>query len=557
MNDVLNDDKLFRASVLKIRDLVACTAGPWGKNVQFFNGMPITLRDGLRVMTDYVPNDPMTGNVLIRLRQRAKNVVDRAGDGTTTMTVLTAAIYEEAMKAIEGNEVSRRGVGAGIRAAARQAMDILREMALPVTRDEAGKDLMFKVATIAAGNDPVIGRKVTDLMWELGPNGVVHTEYSESGREIEIEKVQGFTLPGGAYDPSFVANNSRSVTLENPCIVVIRGEVSKWEEIAAMAQAWGQLILPKGPRPLLFCCSNMNHSALSTLIRREHPQTGGKLPWYAVHADVNHVAYLRDLAAVTGAMYFSKNDGGMLLDDFTKAGIEAFGTCEKVTITMRDTVFLGLSPENTARAVADVEAQMLEGMDPEAKNKLQARLSNINGDVGVVKIPLATMGEASFYKEVVDDAYLAARSAARDGVLPGAGRGFIWAAINTVAEFPDGSSNSFAMGWQAATAALYAVTKRLCLNGGVDPSAVTDVFEDRDFDKNDTVIFNDKTLGVLYSVKGEGGNASESDYQNCFGNAVKLGVLDSAAVQIAALDNAATEAAEWVETAIFVMPSVS
>lgn len=321
-----------------------------------------------------------------------------------------------------------------------------------------------------------------------------------------------------------------------------------------MMTAWSESLKS---RPILICCANFTGSSISTLIRSHSEK---RMPIYVVGAAPEYGAYLQDLASCAGAMYFSKNAGGLMLDDFTKAGVTAFGTCAKATITMRETVFTGLLEENKAAAAAFVQSQILDGMDEAGKTKLESRLSNINGQVGIVKVPLTTMGEASFLKEVVDDSYLAARSAIRSGVLPGAGRAFVWAQGRLSAKEADWFeySTSFRLGVYAVEYALSSVTEQLCKNGGIDPDIVIGQFSGSDLGKYATVMFNDKTLSIL-SFDGNGAYDSDSveNFNSVFGHAVAIGVLDSAAVQMVALENAANEAAEWVATEIFVMPSVS
>ncbi len=555
MNIVIKNNLEFIAAVQRVRDLVACTAGPYGKNVQFFNGAhPITLRDGLQVMREYIPVDAMEANVLTRLQQRAAGVVARAGDGTTSMTVLTAAIYLEAMKDVVSDgssEFSRRGIGAGIRAAAAEAVKFLREMAIPVTQDERGRDMIGKVATLAAGNDAVVGKVVADLMWQLGSEGVVHPEFSETATALETEQVDGFTLPGGAYHAEFVSEGRGKMVLNHPYIVVIRDVIQEYKEIAPMVRVWNELSAARGEgRPLLFVCANLQHSALNTLIRRE-TGNGTKAPIYVATVTAGMGDYLYDLALTVDSSYFAKGDGGIMMDDFARLGLNAFGTCDKVIMSLKETVFMGLVPEFVGHALSHIASLLLDAPEDKIAG-LHKRAANIDGKIGVVRMPFPTWGAGTFLKEVVEDSHLACRSAFKSGVLPGAGRSLIAAGFQ-ILDGPDAGSASFLKGWIALCEALPSVMAQLLSNGGL-PASVVQAFKNQNIPGYETIMLNDYTLTRVSVNYPDGDDTLSSDV---YGDAVEIGVLDSTEAVIAALENAAAEAAEWVETAIFVMPSVS
>jgi len=196
MNKIIEIEDQYLVGMDKIVDLVGSTAGPYGANVHLFDGTaPVAFRDGMKVLEHYQPvQDDMANNLVTRVRQRAAVVRRAAGDATTTFTILLGAFYRWGLNAMAG---SHRGMGSRIRWVAARMLDALDAMAIKVTNDAYGYDLLAKVATLAGNNDPVIGEMVAKLVFDIGVDGTVEVEFDDSVSALSARRLEGFLLKGG------------------------------------------------------------------------------------------------------------------------------------------------------------------------------------------------------------------------------------------------------------------------------------------------------------------------------------------------------------------------
>ena len=209
MSTIIKSHALFAEAIAEMRDLVASTMGPFGAAVMLTrqNQPSLIFRDGAQVIRAHMPADAIKGNAVGRLRDAAEATLKAAGDGTSTTTVLLATLYLSVMEQIEeyekeGQPVVRRLVADRIVEILGQMEKYLVENAIKVISPDGtiNMDLLQKVATISANNDPAIGKVVAELVAQIGSEGSVQVEYSKSG-ELETEKIPGYVFPGGLYHP--------------------------------------------------------------------------------------------------------------------------------------------------------------------------------------------------------------------------------------------------------------------------------------------------------------------------------------------------------------------
>jgi chaperonin GroEL len=523
MNKVIKIDQAYLDCVRKVVDLVGSTAGPYGANVHLFDGTaPVTFRDGMKVLEHYQPvQDDMMNNVVTRIRQRAMGVRRAAGDATTTFTILLGALYEIGLGLEEG---SLRGKGNQVRNFAKGVLAELDKMAIPVGNDAAGFDLLAKVATLAGNNDPVIGELVAKLVFEIGRDGTIDLEFDDSISGLQAKRLDGFLLKGGPWHESFIGGKFGKSSIENPYVLIL-DEAKEWKDVVPMIQAW-VAEYEKDQRPLVVVALNLEGSALGTLVKRVRAGGGPVMPVYCVKAASNEV--LGDLRSVVGGKSLVKQDGSMLADF---KGVQDFGEAAKVIVDLKGAVFVG------KEGVGDLEGRkgalevlMAAAEGDEQREKIKARIANMEQRVGVIKIPIVTTGSTNWLKEVVEDAYMASFAALKEGVLPGAGLSIARA--------------GWEVGKEKFKAASVAVFSQLLRNGGIPETDIAEAVAWGIADTYEVLLLDDECLQQLLS-----------DGAGKWGDAVELGVLDSLSAVKAAVYNAAEEAAEWIETKFVVLPN--
>lgn len=523
MNKVIPIDDRYLDCVRKVVDLVGSTAGPYGSNVQLFDGTaPVTFRDGMKVLEHYQPiQDDVLNNVVTRIRQRAMGVRRAAGDATTTFTILLGALYELGL-GLEGG--SLRGKGNRIRMFAKGVLAELDKMAIKVGEGAEGADLLAKVATLAGNNDPVIGELVSKLVFEIGRDGTIDLEFDDSISGLQAKRLDGFSLKGGPWHESFIGGKFGKSSVENPYVLIL-DEAKEWKDVMPMMKAWVDQHA-QDQRPLVIVALNLEGSALGTLVKRVLANSGQVMPVYCVRAA--SVEEMEDLQSVVGGRNLLKRSGAMLADF---KGVGDFGEAAKVIIDLKGSVFVGKEGVgDLAGRKGVLEVMMENSAGEEDREKIKARIANMEQRVGVIKIPIVTTGSTNWLKEVVEDAYMASFAALKEGVLPGAGLSIARAGWEVGDEkFKDASM---------------AVFSQLLRNGGVAEKRIAEQAEYGTLDTYDVLLLDDECLTDLLS---DGGGK--------WGDAIELGVLDSLSAVKAAVYNAAEEAAEWIETHYSVLPN--
>jgi len=412
-----------RASILagvnKLADAVQVTLGPKGRNVVIDQtyGAPKVTKDGVTVAKsiDFADRQQNIGAQMVRSVAYKTN--DVAGDGTTTATILTRAIYAEGCKAVAAG-MNPMDIRRGIQAAVDNVIVTLKEGTHPITT----KDEICQVATISANNDIAVGNLIADAMERVGKEGVITVQ---DGRTLEdqLEVVEGMKFDRGFISPYFITNaKTQKCEYENPYIMIVDGKISTVQSIVPILEG-----VIKTQRPLVFIAEDIDGEAIATLVLNKLRGSAKIVAVKAPGFGENRKANLQDLAVLTGAQLISE-DVGLKLEDAT---VDSLGMCKKITITKDDTVILdgagGRSEieercELLRSSVADTSSEY-------EKEKLQERLAKLSGGVAVIKVGGASEVEVGEKKDRVDDALNATRAAVEEGIVPGGGYALCYASL--------------------------------------------------------------------------------------------------------------------------------
>lgn len=410
-------DEDARARVLAgakiLYNTVKTTMGPKGRNVVIGKsyGGPSVTHDGVTVAKsidiDEADDETLGFKVGAELiKQAANKMNDVAGDGTTTVTVLTYHILNEANKLIAAGHnpmLLRKGLE-------RAASEIIKELSKLADDIRGDKKRIAEVATISAG-DEAIGKLIADVMEKIGPNGVVTVEEGR-GLELESEVVEGFTVQRGFVSPYMVTDAKRmEAVYDKPAIVVTDKKVSSAQEFVPLLE----MIAQTGKKDLVLIADDVDGEALSLLVLN---RLKGAFNTLAIKAPSDKDV-LYDIAALVGAKVITE-DTGMTFDN---VGSDVIGSARKV-ITTKDltTIVEGEGSKAAVSARVDqIELEIDNATSDYTKKNLQKRHAALTGEVAVIKVGGATETEIEEKKYRVDDAVAAVKAALAEGIVPGGG----------------------------------------------------------------------------------------------------------------------------------------
>lgn len=410
-------DEDARARVLAgakiLYNAVKTTMGPKGRNVVIGKsyGGPSVTHDGVTVAKsiDIDEADDETLGLKVGaelIKQAANKMNDVAGDGTTTVTVLTYHILNEANKLIAAGHnpmLLRKGLE-------RAASEIIKELGKLADDIRGDKKRIAEVATISAG-DEAIGKLIADVMEKIGPNGVVTVEEGR-GLELESEVVEGFTVQRGFVSPYMVTDAKRmEAVYDKPAIVVTDKKVSSAQEFVPLLE----MIAQTGKKDLVLIADDVDGEALSLLVLN---RLKGAFNTLAIKAPSDKDV-LYDIAALVGAKVITE-DTGMTFDN---VGSDVIGSARKVIATKDLTTIVegeGSKAAVSAR-VDQIELEIDNATSDYTKKNLQKRHAALTGEVAVIKVGGATETEIEEKKYRVDDAVAAVKAALAEGIVPGGG----------------------------------------------------------------------------------------------------------------------------------------
>lgn len=505
-------DKMLRG-VNILANAVKVTLGPKGRNVviQKSFGAPRSTKDGVSVAKEIELEDAFENMGAQMIREVASKTNDKAGDGTTTATVLAQAIVQEGLKAVAAG-MNPMDLKRGIDKAVGVVLDEVKAISKPVSNNSE----IAQVGTISANGDEEIGTLIAEAMAKVGNEGVITVEEAKTA-ETTVDVVEGMQFDRGYLSPYFITNADKmEAQLEEPLILLHEKKLSSLQTMLPILEA----VVQSG-RPLIIIAEDIEGEALATLVVNK---LRGGLRVAAVKAPGfgdRRKAMLEDIAILTGGQVISE-DLGIKLENVT---LDMLGRAKKVTITKDDTTIVeGVGEKEAIEArIGQIKAQIEATSSDYDKEKLQERLAKLAGGVAVLRVGGSTEVEVKEKKDRVDDALNATRAAADEGIVPGGGIALLKASKKL--EGLTGFNADQNAGIAIIRRALQAPIRQISENAGVEGSIVV----------GKVLESNDPSFGF---------NAQTEEY----GDLVKMGVIDPAKVVRTALQDAASVAGILITT---------
>ncbi len=443
-----------------LADAVKVTLGPKGRNVVIDKsfGAPRSTKDGVTVAKEIELADKFENMGAQMVREVAQKTNDAAGDGTTTATVLAAAIVREGAKSVAAG-MNPMDLKRGIQKAVEVVVADLKKRSKKVKSNEE----IAQVGTISANGDTAVGQMIAKAMAKVGNEGVITVEEAKS-LETELEVVEGMQFDRGYISPYFITNADKMVCeLDEPYILIHEKKISSLQPMLPILES-----VVQAGRPLLIIAEEVEGEALATLVVNK---LRGGLKVAAVKAPGfgdRRKAMLEDIAIVTGGQVISE-DLGIKLESVK---LNMLGTAKRVRITKDDTTIIdgaGKKADIQAR-VAQIKQQIEETTSDYDKEKLQERLAKLAGGVAVIRVGGATEVEVKEKKDRVDDALNATKAAVEEGILPGGGAALLYAtkALNGL----QGLNEDENAGITIVKKAIQTPLRQIVENSGVEASIV-------------------------------------------------------------------------------------
>ncbi len=452
-------DKMLRGVDI-LNNAVRVTLGPKGRNVVLDKsfGAPRITKDGVTVAKEIELEDKFENMGAQMVREVASKTSDIAGDGTTTATVLAAAIVKEGAKAVAAG-MNPMDLKRGIDLAVETVVEELKKNSKKVTSN----DEIAQVGTISANGDQEIGRFLAEAMKKVGNEGVITVEEAKS-LETELDVVEGMQFDRGYISPYFITNADKMrVEMEDPYILINEKKLSALNELLPLLEA----VVQTG-KPLLIVAEDVEGEALATLVVNK---LRGGLKVAAVKAPGfgdRRKAMLQDIAVLTGGTAISE-DLGIKLENVT---IAMLGKAKKVMIDKENTTIVNGAgkKKDIEDRITQIKAQIEETTSDYDREKLQERLAKLAGGVAVIRVGGATEVEVKERKDRVDDAMHATRAAVEEGVLPGGGVALLRAteALKKVRTHNEDQKH----GVEIVRKALQAPARQIATNAGEDGSVI-------------------------------------------------------------------------------------
>src|SRR5579885_1214200 len=505
-------DKMLRGVDI-LANAVKVTLGPKGRNVVLDKsfGAPRITKDGVTVAKEIELDDKFENMGAQMVREVASKTSDIAGDGTTTATVLAAAIVKEGAKAVAAG-MNPMDLKRGIDLAVETVVEELKKNSKKITNN----DEIAQVGTISANGDQEIGRFLAEAMKKVGNEGVITVEEAKS-LETELDVVEGMQFDRGYISPYFITNADKMrVEMEDPYILINEKKLSALNELLPLLEA----VVQTG-KPLLIVAEDVEGEALATLVVNK---LRGGLKVAAVKAPGfgdRRKAMLEDMAILTGGQVISE-DLGIKLENVT---LDMMGQAKRVRIEKENTTIIDGAgkKEDIEGRCNQIRQQIEETTSDYDREKLQERLAKLAGGVAVIRVGGCTEVEFKEKKDRVDDATHATRAAVEEGIVPGGGVALLYAAKALDGLTPE--NNDQKVGIDIVRRALQVPTRQIAENAGTEGSVVIGKLLDR----------NDPNYGF---------DAQTGEYVDM----VRAGIIDPTKVVRLALQDAASVAGLLITT---------
>lgn len=445
-------------------DAVKVTYGPKGRNVVIAKGFggPTVTHDGVTVAEgiELPENDDETLGYKVGadlIKQAAKNLNKQAGDGTTTVTVLTYSILKEANRLIAAGH-NPMELRKGIEQAGAEIVKELNKLAEPI---EGKSDRVAEVATISAG-DAEIGKLIAGVIEKVGKDGVVTVEAGQ-GLELEAEVVEGFSLDKGWVSPFFVTDAGRQEAVyEKPAILITDKKISSVQEFLPMLEKLAQ----SGKKDVVLIADEVEGEALSILVLNKLKGVFNTVAVKAPSFGDRRKDVLRDIAALTGATVISEDHGLT----FENAGLEVLGSARKVIVGKDETTIIegAGKPSGVKERIAEIKSLSENASSEYEKEQFDKRAAALSGKVAVIKVGGATETEIDEKKFRVDDAVAATKAALAEGIVAGGGVTL----VNLAGNLKVSGAESLSVGRQILKDALKQPFLQIMKNAGLNADAL-------------------------------------------------------------------------------------
>jgi chaperonin GroEL len=484
-----------------LANAVKVTLGPKGRNVVIEKsfGSPHITKDGVTVAKEIELEDKLQNMGAQMLKEVASRTADKAGDGTTTATVLAQSIVKEGMKfVVSGHNPMdlKRGIDLAVTAAVAELDKISKPCS---TRKE-----IAQVGSISANSDTDIGNIIADAMEKVGKEGVITVEDGK-GLQNELDVVEGMQFDRGYLSPYFINTDKQTSVLENPFVLLCDKKISNIRDLLPILEA-----VNKAGKPLLIVCEDLEAEAMATLVvntaRGIIKSCAVKAPGFGDRKK----DMLQDIATLTGATVIT-DDIGLTLD---KATAEHLGMCARVEVSKDNTIIIDGSGD---KALIEARVRAIRGAIESAtsdydREKLQERLAKLAGGVAVIRVGAATEVEMKEKKDRLDDALHATRAAVEEGVVAGGGVALI-RAQQAIASLTGANADQTA-GINIVRRALEEPARCIAFNAG------------------------DSADVIIAEIKAKSGNYGYNAADSTYGDMVEQGVIDPTKVTKTALTNA-------------------
>ena len=498
-----------RAKMLKgvetLAKTVKVTLGPKGRNVVLDKsyGAPKITKDGVSVAKEVELADKFENMGAQLVKEVAQKTADKAGDGTTTATVLAEAIIREGCKAVAAgmNPMDlKRGID--------MAVEAVVEDVKSRSKDIKTSEEIAQVGTISANGDRSIGEYLARAMEKVGNEGVITVEDAK-GLETELDVVEGMQFDRGYLSPYFITNAEKMICeYENPYILLYDQKISNLQPLIPVLEA----VVQSG-RPLLIVAEDIEGEALATLVVN---RLRGGLKVCAVKAPGfgdRRKAMLQDIAILTGGQVISE-ELGMKLENIT---LEYLGSTKRIEVSKEETTVIdGMGNKETIQdRTAEIRKQIEDTTSDYDREKLQERLAKLSGGVAVLRVGGASEVEVKEKKDRIDDALNATRAAVKEGVVAGGGVALLYS-IKALDKLTPANADQ-KVGIDIIRKAIQAPIRQIAENAGVDGAVVAGKLLEQ----------SDSNYGY---------NAQNDEYTDM----VKAGIIDPTKVVRTALQDAAS-----------------
>jgi len=521
MAKILQYSEEARRSVLegvtKLANAVQVTLGPRGRNVVIDKkfGAPTVTKDGVTVAKEIELEDQFENMGAQMVKEVATKTNDVAGDGTTTATILAAAIYKESLKNVTAgaNPMSlKRGIDKAVEAAVSHIASVSREI--------VDKKEIAQVASISANNDEEIGNLIADAMDKVGRDGVITVEEAKS-IETHLEVVEGMQFDRGYLSPYMATNpETMEAVVDDTYILIHDKKISTMKDLLPILEKVAQ-----AGKPLLIIAEEVEGEALATIVVNTLRKTISCVAVKAPGFGDRRKAMLEDIAVLTGGQVISE-ELGMKLENTT---MQMLGRAKKVIVDKENTTIIeGAGTQKDVKGrIAQIQKQIEDSTSDYDIEKLQERKAKLAGGVAVINVGAATEIELKEKKARVEDALEATRAAVEEGIVAGGGKTLIntQKAVKAVADKLEGDEK---IGANIIVKAIEDPMKMIACNAGLEGSVIVEKAKT----EKENVAFDANKLEWV--------------------DMIKAGIIDPAKVVRSALQNAASVAGMLCTTEVLI-----